>query len=72
MCTSETVSVAVNGSLYKHCLYDISVHFGCFLTPSVVAVQLVPWSTEHTPLRQMLMGVILTRSGSNYYQWLIS
>ena len=38
----ETTSVAVNGGICKFCLYAPCVHFGFFLTPSVVDIQLLP------------------------------
>ena len=38
---SETTNVVVNGSLYKFWFYGLRVHFGFFLTPSVVDIQLL-------------------------------
>ena len=42
---SETISEAINGSLYKHFLYGPRVYFGCFLNLSGIDVKLIPWVT---------------------------
>ena len=33
---SETVSVSVNSTLYKHCLYGVCIYFCCFLTTTQI------------------------------------
>ena len=40
---SVTLSVAVNGSLYRYYLYGLRVWFSWLLIPSVEDVQLFPW-----------------------------
>ena len=30
------MNTQVTGSLYKHCLYGLHVHFGCFVTRLVI------------------------------------
>ena len=39
---SDAVSVAVNGSLYKLCLYGPCAHYGLFSDPSIMDTQLLP------------------------------
>ena len=62
---SETIIVAVNGSLHRYCLYCFRVNFGCFMTSSVVHVKLVPVLTWCKPSSQLLTGVLLTVSDYN-------
>ena len=47
---SETASVAINGGLYKYCLYGLRAHFDYFLTSSVVDIQLQPWLVQYRSL----------------------
>ena len=56
--SSGTTSVVVSYSLYKYCLFCLRVQLGCFLKPSVVYVQLLPWFSEYIPLSQIHMSVI--------------
>ena len=44
---NKTISAAVNGSLYKYSLYGSRVRFDCFLTHSVVDIQLLTWFVEY-------------------------
>ena len=42
----EIVNVSIKTAICTYSLYRLRVHFGCFLTTSVVYAQLLPWRIE--------------------------
>ena len=66
---SETASVAVNGRLYKFCLYGAYVHFGFSLTPSIVNVQLLTKLNECTHLSKFTTPTLLMCLEIHTSQW---
>ena len=44
-----------------YCLYSLRVYSNCFLTTSVVNIQLLPWFTVYTPISQ----------SNTLHQWII-